>query len=125
MTGTAVAGGLRAALAEHLGALQAKDAARFAATLGDGVVVVDGQGTLTRGTQTVLRSHAEWFAASEPWAFEYDVVLLREAAGLALIEVTYRHTPAAPASRFLLALVFERDAAGAWKFVYDQNTPLA
>ena len=32
-------------------------------------------------------------------------------------------TPDEPA-RFLLSLVFERDAGGAFTFVYDQNTPL-
>lgn len=121
---TTAAGTLRAALDEHLGALRAKDAARFAATLGDDVVVVDDKGTIARGTETVLRSHAEWFAAAEPWTFDYEIVLMREAAGLALVEVTYRHTPDARPARFLLSLVFEREAAGGWKFVYDQNTPL-
>jgi len=115
------------ALAEHLGALQAKDAARFAATLGDDVLVVDGAGALKRGTAAVLQSHAEWFASRDPWTFEYEIVLAREFrdAALALIDVTYRHTPSHEPARFLLSLVFARDAAGAWKFVYDQNTPLA
>ncbi len=125
MSAATTAAGLRAALDEHLGALRAKDAERFAATLGADVVVVDGKGAITRGTDAVLRSHAEWFALSDPWAFDYEVVLTREPAGLALVDVTYRHTPAAPPARFLLSLVFERDPAGAWKFVYDQNTPLA
>jgi uncharacterized protein (TIGR02246 family) len=114
------------ALDEHLGALQAKDVARFAATLGDDATVVDGRGARTRGTAAVLQSHAEWFAAPEPWSFEYDVIFTRvfEGAALALIDVTYRHTPAASPARFVLSLVFARDAAGGWKFVYDQNTPL-
>jgi ketosteroid isomerase-like protein len=124
VTAATAAGTLRAALDEHLGALRAKDAARFAATLGADVAVVDGKGRVTRGTEAVLRSHAEWFAAPEPWTFDYEVVLAREAAGLALVDVTYRHTPDAAPARFLLSLVFERDAAGGWKFVYDQNTPL-
>ena len=125
MTAATIAAGLRAALDEHLGALRAKDAERFAATLGTDVVVVDGKGALVRGTDAVLRSHREWFASADPWTFDYEVVLVREPAGLALIDVTYRHTPDASPNRFLLALVFERDAAGAWKFVYDQNTPLS
>jgi ketosteroid isomerase-like protein len=116
----------RAALDEHLSALQARDEGRFAATLGNDVAVVDGAGAVKRGTAEVLRSHAEWFAAADPWTFEYDVVLTREtpSSGLALIDVTYRHTPQAEPARFLLSLVFERDAGGAFKFVYDQNTPL-
>lgn len=121
---SATASGLRAALDEHLSALRAKDAARFGATLGADVAVVDGKGRITRGTEAVLRSHAEWFAAPEPWTFDYEVLLTREAAGLALVDVTYRHTPDAAPARFLLSLVFERDAGGGWKFVYDQNTPL-
>ena len=124
MTPATAAGTLRAALDEHLGALRAKDAARFAATLGDDVVVVDGKGTIARGTDTVLRSHAEWFGAREPWTFDYEVVMARETAGLALVEVIYRHTPDAAPARFLLSLVFECTADGGWKFVYDQNTPL-
>lgn len=116
----------QAALDEHLAALQARDAERFAATLGDDVVVVDGRGAITHGTDAVLRSHAGWFAAPEQWSFLYRILFARETAtsGLALLEVTYRHTPQADAARFLLSLVFERDAAGAFKFVYDQNTPL-
>jgi ketosteroid isomerase-like protein len=116
----------RAALDEHLGALQARDAGRFVATLGDDVVVIDGGGTITRGTGAVLRSHAEWFASPDPWRFDYEIVLTREtpSSGLAVVDVTYRHTPDAEPARFLLSLVFERDADGAFKFVYDQNTTL-
>ena len=116
----------RDALDEHLGALQARDAQRFAATLGDDAAVVDGGGLITRGTAEVLRSHAEWFASPDRWAFEYEIVLTREtpSLGLAVLDVTYRHTPDAEPARFLLSLVFECDAEGAFKFVYDQNTPL-
>jgi ketosteroid isomerase-like protein len=123
---SATASAFRAALDEHLGALQARDAERFAATLGDDVAVVDGGGAITRGTEAVLRSHAEWFASPDPWTFAYEIVLTREtpSAGLALIDVTYRHTPEAEPARFLLSLVFERDGAGTFKFVYDQNTTL-
>jgi uncharacterized protein (TIGR02246 family) len=113
-------------LHEHLDALQAKDLARFAATLGDDVTVIDGRGGRTHGTASVLQSHAEWFAAAEPWTFEYGVIFTRvfDGAALALIDVTYRHTPDTVPARFVLSLVFARDAAGSWKFVYDQNTPL-
>ncbi|HEY0615546.1 MAG TPA: nuclear transport factor 2 family protein [Candidatus Elarobacter sp.] len=116
----------RDALDEHLGALRARDVDRFAATLGTDAAVVDGAGVLTRGTAEVLRSHAEWFRSPDPWTFDYEVIFAREtaSAGLALIEATYRHTPDAEPARFLLSLVFERDAAGAFTFVYDQNTPL-
>jgi ketosteroid isomerase-like protein len=116
----------REALDEHLAALCARDAERFAATLGDDAVVVDGTGTITRGTEAVLQSHAEWFAMPEPWTFAYDIIFARETefSGLALLDVTYRHTQADEPARFLLSLVFERDADGAFKFVYDQNTPL-
>lgn len=124
MTSTATE--FRPALDEHLEALRARDAERFAATLGDDAVVVDGSGAIKRGTAEVLRSHAEWFAMPDPWTFDYAIVFTREtpSSGLALIDVTYRHTPQAEPARFLLSLVFERDAAGAFKFVYDQNTPL-
>jgi ketosteroid isomerase-like protein len=116
----------RAALDEHLSALQARDIDRFAATLGDDAAVVDGAGAIKRGTDAVLRSHAEWFAMPEPWTFAYELVFTREtpSSGLALIDCTYRHTPDAEPARFLLSLVFERDARGTYKFVYDQNTPL-
>lgn len=124
MTAAASLGTFREALDEHLAALRARDAARFAATLGDDVAVVDGSGAITRGTGDVLASHAAWFATRERWTFDYEVVLTREmdGAALALLDVTYRHTPEAAPARFLLSLIFARDAAGAWKFVYDQNT---
>jgi len=116
----------RDALDEHLAALQARDVARFAATLGEDVVVVDGGGEIKRGTEAVLDSHAEWFALPVRWRFDYEVVLTRETAssGLALLRVTYTHEPGAEAVRFLLSLVFERDEGEVFKFVYDQNTPL-
>jgi len=115
------------AIDEHLGAVQARDTDRFEATLGRDVAVVDGRGRITRGIDDVLRAHAEWFRAPERWAFDYDVLLTRETAssGFALLDVTYRHTPESEPSRFLLSLLFERDTDGVFKFVYDQNTPLA
>jgi ketosteroid isomerase-like protein len=116
----------RSALDEHLGALQARDVARFAATLGEDAVVVDGGGKMKRGAGAVLQSHAEWFALPVPWRFDYDVVFTREtsSSGLALLKVSYTHEPGADPVRFLLSLVFERDQDGTFKFVYDQNTPL-
>ena len=112
------------ALREHLDAIVARDLARFEATLGDGVVTVDGSGHITRGTAAVLASHAAWFGAPEPWTFRYDVELVRETAssGFALLSVTYEQ--GGVSSRFLLSVIFERDAAGAFPFAYDQNTPL-
>jgi ketosteroid isomerase-like protein len=112
------------ALHEHLDAIVARDVARFEATLGEDVVTVDGSGAVTRGTGAVLASHASWFSTPEPWTFRYEIVLVRETAssGFALLRVTYEQGSAL--SRFLLSLVFARDAHGAHKFVYDQNTPL-
>ena len=120
------AAAFRAALDEHLAAIQARDAARFAATLGDDVIVVDGAGNVVRGTDAVLASHAAWFAIPERWSFAYEVRAVRESEGLglALLDVTYRHTAESAPSRFLLSLVFERDRNGRYRFVYDQNTPL-
>ncbi|HEY4439031.1 MAG TPA: nuclear transport factor 2 family protein [Candidatus Elarobacter sp.] len=114
-----------AALVEHLSALQARDVERFGATLGEHVTVVDGQGTITDGRDEVLQSHAEWFAMPVGWRFDYTVLVTRELAdaGLALIDVAYRHGEDAEPSRFLLSLLFERTSGG-WRFVYDQNTPL-
>ncbi|MBD5654914.1 MAG: DUF4440 domain-containing protein, partial [Candidatus Eremiobacteraeota bacterium] len=91
----------RAALDEHLAALQAKDVARFGATLGDEVLVIDGRGERKRGTEVVLASHADWFAISG-WTFDYDEVLIREfqGAALALLTVTYRHQPSDIPVRF-------------------------
>jgi uncharacterized protein (TIGR02246 family) len=112
------------ALVEHLAALQARDIERFARTIGDDVTVVDGGGTIVSGKDAVIAAHAQWFSSDDAWSFDATVVLTREFgdAGLALLDVSYRNTPQAPASRFLLSLVFVRDAAGAWQFVYDQNT---
>ena len=114
------------ALVEHLGALQARDLERFAATLGQDVMVVDGRGTIREGRETVLAAHADWFASPDRWRFDYVVRRMydSENAGLALIEVTYHQTPDAAEQRFLLALYFARDDGGSWRFLYDQNTPL-
>lgn len=115
------------ALAEHLEALQSRDIERFSATVGDDVCVVDGRGSVMRGRPSVLQSHAQWFASADPWTFNYTVALRPDLgdAGLALIDVTYRQTPAAHAGRFLLSLVFERSNDGTWQCVFDQNIPLA
>ena len=117
----------RAALEEHLAAIVARDARRFAATLGDDVLVIDGKGAITRGSDAVLASHAAWFAMPERWSFDYDVIATREndGWGFALLDVTYRHTPDAEPNRFLLSLAFERAGDGTYRFVFDQNTPLA
>ena len=126
-TAPAAAGtAFRSALDEHLAALQARDVARFAATLGEDVVVVDGRGDIKRGASAVLESHAEWFGLPVRWRFDYDVMFAREtpSSGLALLNVSYTHEPGADPVRFLLSLVFERDQDGTFKFVYDQNTPL-
>lgn len=125
MTATAVSP-FRAALDEHLAALQARDIARFAATLGDDVMVIDGKGAITRGTEAVRASHAAWFAMPERWTFDYTVIATREndGWGFALLDVTYRHVPDVNANRFLLSLAFEADARGTYRFVFDQNTPL-
>lgn len=112
------------ALQEHMDAIVARDVARFEATLGDDVVTVDGSGGITRGTAAVLASHASWFGTPEPWTFRYETVLAREtvSSGFALLRVTYEQNGVS--SRFLLSVIFERDARGVFRFVYDQNTPL-
>ena len=116
-----------AALDEHLRALQARDIARFRATLAADCVVIDGRGAITEGRDMIAHAHADWFASPDAWTFDYTVRFTREfdGAGLALIDVTYRQRPADAPSHFLLSLFFARDAAGEWRFVYDQNTALA
>jgi uncharacterized protein (TIGR02246 family) len=115
-----------AALHEHLSALQARDIERFAATLGADVTVVDGTGRVMEGRAAVVKSHAEWFGSRDSWTFDYRLRSAREfgGAGLALIDVTYRQSPAGAPVLFLLSLLFERTDDGSWRFVYDQNTPL-
>lgn len=120
-------GSFLTALTEHLSAVQSRDIERFAATVGDEVAVVDGSGAVVSGRDTVLRSHAEWFASPDPWTFAYELRAARDcgSAGFALIDVTYRQNENAAPARFLLVLFFERTSGGEWKFIYDQNTPLA
>lgn len=124
--GTALNGTFLGALSEHLSALQARDIERFSATVGDEVAVADGAGTMASGRESVLRTHAEWFASKDAWTFDYSIVFTREfrGAGLAVITVTYRQTAAVEPTRFLLSLLFAQDDGGRWKFVFDQNTPL-
>jgi ketosteroid isomerase-like protein len=119
-------GSFRSALDEHLAALQERDIVRFAATLGEQVMVVDGAGRLLEGREVVVRSHADWFASPDRWTFRYSVRNIRDfgCAAFALIEVAYQQSSAAAPVEFLLLLVFERTPGGAWRFVYDQNTPL-
>jgi ketosteroid isomerase-like protein len=125
MMTTTASSTFRRALEEHLSALQGKDLVRFAATLGDDATVIDGAGRIVRGTDRVLRSYAAWFADADPWTFAYELLLVHEIgrAGLALIDVTYKQVPGATPTRFLLSLLFEQEPGGAWKFIYDQNTP--
>lgn len=114
----------RDALHDHLDALCARDVARFTATLAPDVVTIDGRGGERRGS-AVADAHARWFA-SAAWTFEYAERFVREfgGGGVAVVDVTYRDAPGVPAVRFVLSLVFERDATGAWRLLYDQNTTL-
>lgn len=116
------------ALQEHLDALRARDIERFAATLShdDALCVVAPDGTRTTGFAAVRDAHAGWFAAPERWTFEPAERwrFVTDTMGLVLLEVRYRNGPDAQPSRFLLSLAFANEH-GTWRFVYDQNTPLA
>lgn len=114
-----------AALNEHIRAIQARDLARFAATVtgGDDVRLIGPGGSQLIGREAILGAHRDWFA-SGAFTFRPRVVWHRETEemGLALLDVEYADPGGMP-TRFLLSLVFVREADGAFRLVYDQNTP--
>ncbi len=111
------------ALTEHLDAIATRDIDRFAATLAtDDVRFVGGDGRIIEGRENAVAAHRAWFS-EEGWRFEPELLWTREesGAGCALTRVTY--TAAAGQTQFLLLLLFVSED-GAWKLVYDQNTPI-
>jgi len=112
------------ALTEHLDALSMRDLDRFAATLAaDEVRLVGGEGGEIEGRENVIAAHREWFM-DDTWIFSPELVWTHEESGAAwaLARVTY--TERSGKKLFWLLLLFIRED-GAWKLVYDQNTPIA
>lgn len=116
------------ALHEHLDALDARDAERFARTVSrpGPVCVVGPRGVVTEGFAHILDAHRAWFAEPERWSFQWREVWRRsgEDFGVALLDVTYRNVADEAPVRFMLSLVFAREDDGEWRLIYDQNTPL-
>lgn len=111
------------ALDEHLEAIATRDIDRFAATLAaDDVRFVGGDGRIVEGRENVVAAHRDWFM-DDAWTFEPEILWTREeqSAGWALTRVRYRE-PSAEKQFLLLFAFIEED--GAWKVLYDQNTPI-
>ena len=112
------------ALTDHIEAIQERDIDRFAATLArDGVRFVGGDGSTIEGRENAVEAHRGWFA-SDDWTFDPEVLWTHEGSdvALALTRVAYREGETA--KTFMLLFAFARED-GTWKFLYDQNTPVA
>lgn len=84
---------------------------------------VGGDGRVIEGKDNVVSAHREWFM-DDRWTFEPEILWTREQsdAGWALTLVHYEED--GKTRDFLLLLLFV-DEDGAWKLVYDQNTPVS
>ncbi|HKU67433.1 MAG TPA: nuclear transport factor 2 family protein [Candidatus Baltobacteraceae bacterium] len=111
------------ALEEHLDAITTRDIDRFAATLAPhDVRFAGGDGRIVEGRENVIAAHREWFM-DDRWRFDPEILWTREEAGAAwaLTRVTYRE--AQSSKQFLLLFLFVQES-GAWRLIYDQNTPI-
>jgi uncharacterized protein (TIGR02246 family) len=111
------------ALEEHFEAVSERDIDRFAATLAaDDVRFVGGNGSIIDGRENVIAAHRDWFM-NDGWRFEPEILWTREEDGAAwaLTRVEYRENGAE--RQFLLLFLFVLED-GAWRVVYDQNTPI-
>lgn len=100
-----------------------RDIDRFAATLAtEDVRLVGGDGRIIQGKDNAIAAHREWFM-NDAWTFEPEMLWTREesGAGWALTRVQYRESGVE--RQFLLLFLFVVED-GAWKLVYDQNTPI-
>ncbi len=111
-------------LNEHLAAIGARNIERFAATVSrdPAARVVAPDGSAIVGYEAIVEAHRGWFA-TDGWTLAPHALFERESdtLGFALLEVDYREASAA--RRFLLSVVFVFEE-GAWRLLYDQNTPL-
>ncbi len=118
-----MAAGLLEALEEHLDAISERDIDRFSETLArDETRFVGGDGRIIEGKENIVAAHRSWFMA-DGWTFAPEIVWVREesGAGWALTHVQYTENGSPRAFNLLLLFVQED---GAWKLVYDQNTPI-
>jgi SnoaL-like protein len=112
------------ALEEHIDAIKMRDIDRFAATLAsEDVRFVGGDGRIIEGRENVVAAHRDWFM-DDRWTFDPEILWTREEASAAwtLLRVTYRE--AQNSKQFLLFFLFVQES-GAWRLLYDQNTPIS
>ena len=117
---------LRAVVAEHLAAIQARDLDALMGTVtnGDSITVIFPNGEAIHTRQEFVDLHTEWFA-EEGWSVVYEPRQYIEGTNLATVLVHYTITDGTPASgrQTLLALTFRReDESRQWRLVFDQNT---
>ncbi|MEU0561215.1 nuclear transport factor 2 family protein [Dactylosporangium sp. NPDC006015] len=120
--------GLERALEEHLGALERKDLAAYAATLAEEVVLILPNGTVVDGRAAMVEFHREMFA-DDTWTQERTVrkVTLAGSTGWVLIEYLWTTVDATGAVESQTRAYFTLTYAlvdGRWLVVADQNTRL-
>jgi len=122
--------GFDAALAAHLAAIERRDWPAFEATLtrADSLTLVLPNGRLSQRRADFAKAMQAWLADPD-WRWQLRPVSRHASAhtGVAMFEVDYSDVDAKGeryALRYLLGLVFSREADGQWRLVHDQNTPL-
>jgi hypothetical protein len=110
-------------LDRHLNSIRRRDIEAFGATVGRDVRLVGTNGAIVEGWDAAVSAHREWFE-DPSWQFEPQILFAkrRDGAGWALARVHY--STGRETTTFNLFLLFERDAAGMWKLVYDQGTSI-
>lgn len=117
------AASLLEALNDHLDAITNRNIDAFAETIAsDDLHLVGADGSIIEGRENAVAAHRDWFS-NDSWTFEPEILWTREeqGAGWALTRVDYREGETQ--RRFLLLFLFVVED-GAWKLVYDQNTPI-
>lgn len=111
------------ALDDHLQAIDERDIDAFAATLAsDDVRFVGGDGRIIEGRENVVAAHRDWFM-NDGWRFDPEILWTREEAGAGWALTRVQYTENEQSREFLLLFLFVNED-GAWRLVYDQNTPI-
>lgn len=123
-------GSFAAALEAHLQAIRQRDLDALADTVttGDELILIFPNGSRTDTREEYLDFHRSWFADTG-WRMHVELlhVIERPALGLALMKYRYESTTPDGEPRTSInyvAMTFAKED-GAWRLVFDQNTPIS
>ena len=114
----------RAALDDHIAAVQGRDLEAFEATLtsGEDLYVIFPGGAALETKDAILDFHREWFSDKDwIWDIQVEKIIEGEDMATAVTRYAYRDNAEGAPRLAWLVLVFKLED-GEWRLVHDQNT---